>query len=99
MLIKYNGPKPVKTVYYPHKDWGVLQYVFNPICKVTDSDCAKFLLHPDRKGLFSIVDDKEAPKDVPEGKKPEPGYVAPPSLDRQAISRKRGRPRKAEEPK
>lgn len=71
MLIKYNGPKPVKTLEYSHKDWGLMKYVFNPICKVADSEFAKFLLHPDKNGLFSIVEEADAPKEVNVAEKPE----------------------------
>ena len=44
-----------------------MEYTFNPICEINDSELAKFLLSPDRKGLFIIVDepglDKKGKKD------------------------------------
>lgn len=69
MIIKYNGTKEVKKLIWQTKDWGIMEFVFNPMCKVTDPEFAKFLLHPERQGLFSIV---EEPKEkVHEAVKPE----------------------------
>lgn len=77
MLIKYNGPKSSKTLQYNHKDWGLMTYVFNPVCKVTDSEFAKFLLHPDKTGLFSIVEEADKPEKVSEPAKPEEPIKVP----------------------
>lgn len=62
MLIKYTGPKPIKKLSWHTKDWGVQEYVFDPVCKVTDSEFCKFLLHPERKGLFVMTDEDPAMK-------------------------------------
>lgn len=64
MLLRYTGPKQVKTVSYndrefifiPVKDGGA------PVCDVDDVCTQKFLLHPDRKRLFEIVKDGEEGK-------------------------------------
>lgn len=47
MRLRYTGSKPQKIVIYGNK-----QYVFTPECDVDDDDVIKFLLAPERKGLF-----------------------------------------------
>ena len=100
MLIKYNGPKRSKTLEWSHKDWGLMTYVFNPVCKVTDSDFAKFLLHPDKQGLFSIVEESEAPKEVNEPEKPKDPIKAPlddlPTQPKKRVLKKNPKPERLE---
>lgn len=50
MLIRYTGPKPQKTV-----TWFGRQFVFDPTRELPElehADLIKWLLHPDRAGLF-----------------------------------------------
>lgn len=89
MFIKYTGDKPSKKLEWQHKDWGKQEYVFNPICKVTDPEFAKFLLHPDRKNLFVMVDEKDLGEITPsEPVKAQPVKVPQPELDKKAKSKK-----------
>jgi hypothetical protein len=96
MFIRYNGPKPIKRLEYVSKEWGLLQYTFDPVCKVTDPDFCKFLLNPDRLKLFSIVPDAEIeePDKVKEGERPK-GYLKPSLPDLQVPAKRKGRSRKA----
>jgi hypothetical protein len=53
MEIKYLGQKPRKVVTIAGKE-----YVFSPMCmfnEVFDLNEIKWLLHPDRAGLFEVV--------------------------------------------
>ena len=59
MLIKYTGPKESKRIERRSTTRGMVNYVFDPICDVTDKDTLVFLLHPDRKGLFEMVTENE----------------------------------------
>ena len=66
MRIRYTGTKPVKKV-----DFNLNIYVFNPTCdfnELLDMDITKWLLHPDRAGLFVVDDiaDKTPSQDHPE---------------------------------
>lgn len=100
MLIKYTGAKESKKLQYFVKDWGLMDFTFNPTCKVTDPEFARFLLHPDRKGLFVIVDEPEAEQIPAEAKKPEPSYVPPAEqITKDLETRTEKKQRKAEEKK
>lgn len=68
MFIKYNGTKDKKTLQYHKEHYGVMTYVWEQptmVIDVVNPPFARFLLHPDREGLFSMVDDLSL-------KKPEP---------------------------
>lgn len=66
MLIEYKGSKPSKTLTFNHKDWGLQSVVWDEfngkVAEVTDQEFLRFLLHPDRKGLFVRVERKEEVK-------------------------------------
>uniref|UniRef100_A0A6M3L6I5 Uncharacterized protein n=1 Tax=viral metagenome TaxID=1070528 RepID=A0A6M3L6I5_9ZZZZ len=54
MLIKYTGTKDKKVVEYAYK-----QFEFTPALEVKDEGLIKFLLHPERKGLFTEVKEEK----------------------------------------
>jgi len=68
MLIEYKGGKPSKTLTFNHKDWGLQSVVWDEfngkVAEVTDQEFLRFLLHPDRKGLFARVEKIEGGKEV-----------------------------------
>ena len=79
MKITYTGPKESKTI----ETTGKPTLVFAPSCEVKDPTLIKFLLHPDRLGLFVEGDAEE---------KVEQETVAAPAES--ADAPRRGRPRK-----
>ena len=60
MRIRYTGPKPEKRVSFSNKNHGQ-PYVFTPECDIEDLEVIKWLLHPDRMGLFVESPVKEDP--------------------------------------
>lgn len=67
MLLKYTGPKQSKKIEYNDR-----VFVFAPECEVDDMTTVKFLLDPDRKGLFEIVKKQPAaPKESLADSEPE----------------------------
>lgn len=91
MLIKYNGNKEKKVLEYMNKDFGLMRYEFTPVCSVSDSEFVKFLLHPDRQGLFSEVKSEEI-KDDDKIKGAERANL--PQVPQDDLKPRKGRPRK-----
>lgn len=101
MEIKYTGPKERKTVYGVKPYWEQTEYVFDKANKFTlevpalDKEAIRFLLHPNRKGLFKIVDkDETTVSDAGEIKVPEAPKEAPKAPEAEKKPKKRGRPKK-----
>jgi len=71
-----------------------MKYVFDPVCHVSDSEFVKFLLHPDRMGLFSEVSEEEIKDDqkIPCAEKT---YLPP--VPQEELKPRKGRPKKVKQ--
>lgn len=92
MKIRYAGPKPIKLVNVAGKD-----FTFDPLCEfneIFDLEIIKWLLHPDRAGLFVVEETKDP---TPSQMHPETTQVKAETLKTEKTGKdtpKRGRPKK-----
>lgn len=97
MFIKYNGSKDKKSLQWAKEHYGIMTYVWSKpsmVCEITNAPFLRFLLHPSRNGLFSMVDDPKSkkeeittiPKETETPKKPRGRKKKVTDVDRQSGS-------------